>query len=231
MKRTVIVGRRPPGKDPKNPGKVIPGKPISREFYYDTYYSSIILGENISGGTFFAKSEASSERNYEGENNPSASGSMRLMGIYAKLIGPNNGPISIDVTQTNVIEEITALINSGTITVKVAEDIVHKDVLGNLLPDLSAMIIKGLDDTGTTGENEGRFLSAVIPAHTQSAWMKRSNQLLIPFEKPLPIHTGENLRIEWASKGYAGTALLNGYKFRMFACSEVHTTATRVARG
>lgn len=205
-------------------------KPIIRPFYYKQIYSTATLGAGVNSFDFFAKTEDAQERNYEGDVNIFSTGNGRIIGIYGKLIGPDNGPISVDVTETSVLEEISSLINSGEITLKVGDDICHADLLTTIIPDYSAVIVSGLDDAATTGENEGRSLQYVTSAHHQSVNMKRSNQLYIPFEPPLPVTQGQNVRIEWESNGYTGTADLDGYKLRLIISGEVHLSSTSVQR-
>ncbi|EMI68912.1 hypothetical protein [Leptospira noguchii] len=192
------MSRRTHGKitTVKNPdGTLSKVKKPGPEFYYKTLYSALPIDSLKRSYTFF-KTLANEIKNYEGGTNPLPNNFGKVALLYFGITGPNMGAIAINEGTVGVIDAIERIRNSATVTVKTGGDVNHVEALRNILEPMP--ILFRTTDVGAAATGSIRPAIQTAPRKVHSAWIKRSDALVVPFESPLPVKTSESLEVELA---------------------------------
>ncbi|EMM71634.1 hypothetical protein [Leptospira weilii] len=180
----------------KNPdGTTSKVKKVSPElqFYYKTLGSAIPIDYQKRSYSFF-KNLPGEIKNYEPGSNPLPNNFGKVALLYFGVAGPNMGMISINEATVGAVDVIERIRNSATVTLKTGGDINHVEALRNILEPMPFIFRTTDVGSASTGLIRPPIQSSQRKSH--SAWIKRSDALVVPFESPLPVRTNESLELE-----------------------------------
>ncbi|EMS89712.1 hypothetical protein [Leptospira noguchii] len=190
------MSRRTHGKitTVKNPdGSVSRVKKTGAEFHYKTLFSAVPIDSTKRLYSFF-KNLANEIKNYEGGTNPLPNNFGKIALLYFGVVGPNMGAISINEGTVGIVDAIERIRNAGTVTIRTGGDVNHVEALRNILEPMPLLF--RTTDVGTATNGSIRPAIQTMPRKVHSAWIKRSDALVVPFESPLPVRTSESLELE-----------------------------------
>ncbi|EMF80052.1 hypothetical protein LEP1GSC188_4883 [Leptospira weilii serovar Topaz str. LT2116] len=189
------MSRRTHGKltTVKNPdGTTSRVKKQGFEFYYKTLQSAIPI-DSLKRSYSFFKNLPGEIKNYEPGSNPLPNNFGKVALLYFGVAGPNMGMISINEGTVGAIDAIERIRNSASVTLRTGGDVNHVEALRNILEPMP--ILFRTTDMGTAS-NVIRPPIQGSQRRAHSAWIKRSDALVVPFESPLPVKTNESLELE-----------------------------------
>ncbi|MCB1176354.1 MAG: hypothetical protein KDK36_02135 [Leptospiraceae bacterium] len=202
-----------------------------RLFHYKVVASKMTLVAGAGRVSFFKKGEAkASDRNYDNETNPVTNGNGgRIIGITADFHAPSNGVIQVRPSTINILDGYAKLRNCGMLELKIGSDVVHQDLLSTILP--APPIVFNSERAGTNAIDAYIPPSVGMERPSQSNWILRSSQLMIPFQKALPVAPSESLELELSFMSDVTIPdTLAGYILEMRLISEVYLKGSTVAR-
>lgn len=171
-------------------GKVKVVKTNGPEFYYKTLFSAIPIDSTKRLYSFF-KNIQGEIKNYEGGTNPLPNNSGKIAMLYFGITGPGMGMIAINEGTVGAIDVIEKIRNTSSVTLKTGGDVDHVEALRNVLEPFPFLF--RTTDVGTAASGSIRPAIQTAERKVHSAWIKRSEALVVPFESPLPIKTSESL--------------------------------------
>ncbi|UZN05974.1 hypothetical protein M5D10_08880 [Leptospira santarosai] len=188
-RRIHIKTKRVKGED----GKVKVIKENGPEFYLKTLFSALPI-DSLKRNYSFFKNLPGEIKNYEPGTNPLPNNSGKVALLYFGIVGPNMGVISINEGTVGALDAIERIRNSSTVTLKTGGDINHSEVLRNILEPMP--ILFRTTDVGVAANGTIRPAIQAMARKIHSAWIKRSDALVVPFESPLPVKTNESLELD-----------------------------------
>ncbi|EMJ96783.1 hypothetical protein [Leptospira alstonii] len=189
------MSRRTHGKSAtvKNPdGTTSRVRKPGSEFYYKTLFSGTKI-DSLKRSYSFFRNLPGEIKNYEGGTNPLPNNFGKVALLYFGITGPDFGAISINEATVGIADVIERIRNSASVTLKTGGDVNHIEALRNILEPLPFLF--RTTDVGTAS-NTVRPAIQAVSRKTHSAWIKRSDALVVPFESPLPVKTSESLELE-----------------------------------
>lgn len=178
----------------KNPdGTTSRVKKPGAEFFLKTLYSAVQIDSTKRSYTFF-KNLLNEIKNYEPGSNPLPNNFGKVALLYFAVAGPNMGMVSINEATVGALDAIERIRNSSTVTIKTGGDINHSEVLRNILEPMP--ILFRTTDVGVAANGTIRPAIQAMARKIHSAWIKRSDALVVPFESPLPVKTNESLELD-----------------------------------
>ncbi|MGJ4753480.1 hypothetical protein [Leptospira kmetyi] len=209
-------------------GKVKVVKTNGPDFYYKTLFSALPIDSTKRLYSFF-KNAQGEIKNYEGGTNPLPNNSGKIAMLYFGITGPGMGMIAINEGTVGAIDVIEKIRNTSSVTLKTGGDVDHVEALRNVLEPFPFLFRTTDVGTAATGSIRPAIQTAERKVH--SAWIKRSEALVVPFESPLPIKTSESLdlTVELAE----GVTLANsadGYYLVAYLAVEANFSTARSER-
>ncbi|ASV11709.1 hypothetical protein B2G51_08130 [Leptospira santarosai] len=174
-------------------GKVKVIKEKGPEFYLKTLFSALPI-DSLKRNYSFFKNLPGEIKNYEPGTNPLPNNSGKVALLYFGIVGPNMGVISIHEGTVGALDAIERIRNSSTVTLKTGGDINHSEALRNILEPMP--ILFRTTDVGIAANGTIRPAIQAMARKIHSAWIKRSDALVVPFESPLPLKTNESLELD-----------------------------------
>ncbi|WP_061216205.1 hypothetical protein [Leptospira santarosai] len=178
----------------KNPdGTTSRVKKPGAEFFLKTLYSAVQIDSTKRSYTFF-KNLLNEIKNYEPGSNPLPNNFGKVALLYFAVAGPNMGMVSINEATVSAIDVIERIRNSATVTLRTGGDVNHVEALRNILEPMPFLF--RTTDVGSASAGLIRPPIHTAGRKSNSAWIKRSDALVVPFESPLPVKTNESLEVE-----------------------------------
>lgn len=209
-----------------------------------SYIKKVLVSSHIFAGnetiiTMFDRSEDAKDRNYKSESNPfdSAQGGKAIV-MKADLLGPKYGSIQIGHSNANVLNAIAKVRNAGIITLKLGKDVIHEDVMSNLLPPVPILFKAEYTDNTAIPPIVTLPEKTLIPPpyavlpQGQSTWIKKSLQVIIPFEPSIFVKSAEQFAVEISFLGGVATsdfAAIVGYILKLELNSMILTVDKKLA--
>lgn len=184
-----------------------------------TIVSDLILNPGNSQLKFFKENKDGENRNYTGSTNPIES---KLGGaftsLFAMFFAPGYKNLVIKPSTYNVLEAYSTLRNSGMITIKRTETVVHECMLTDILPEAPLLFLPE-DSAPITSPTVSGFkppISASLP-NPQGLSVLGSNQLFQTFPETLVFRQGEKLDLDitFLNNIVVPPELTGGYILRM----------------
>lgn len=200
-------------------------KPVYQDFYNKTLVSSAkIKGSSIK----LFQSSNTLVLNHAKNDSPLPTKKGNVIVMHARILGPSYGALQFDAANLNLMDALEAFINTYEMEFKIGNDTIHEDVLSTLLEPMP--IVFKTTDVGTAN-NVIRPPVQAVPRKAESVWMKRSGQLIIPFEKPIPVKD-EVFSLELRPMENASTvdAAVQEYIIQFKIGAENHYSQNRVER-
>ncbi|WP_078129695.1 hypothetical protein [Leptospira alexanderi] len=163
------------------------------EFYYKTIGSAIPI-DSLKRSYSFFKNLPGEIKNYEPGSNPLPNNFGKVALLYFGVAGPNMGMISINEATVGAVDVIERIRNSASVTLRTGGDVNHVEALRNILEPMPFIFRTTDVGSASAGLIRPPIQSSQRRAH--SAWIKRSDALVVPFESPLPVKTNESLELE-----------------------------------
>lgn len=184
-----------------------------------TIVSDLILAPGQSQLKFFKENKDGENRNYTGSTNPIES---KLGGAFTSLFGmffaPGYKNLVIKPSTYNIIEAYSIIRNSGMVTLKRTETIVHECMLTDILPEAPLLFLPEDSAPIATPTATGFKppISASLP-NPQGLSVLGSNQLFQTFPETLVFRQGEKLDLDvsFLNNITIPLELTGGYIFRM----------------
>ncbi len=201
-----------------------------------TIISDLILAPNTTVLKFFKENKDGENRNYTGSTNPIESklgGAFK--GFFAMFFAPGYKNLVIKPSTYNILEAYSSIRNSGMVTLKRTETIVHECMLTDILPEAPILFLP--EDAAPVGSPTVTGfkppVSAVLPNPT-GVTVLGSNQLIQLFPETLIFKQGEKLDLDitFLNNLAIPSELSGGYIFRMGLKTSVFAEqAKKVAKG
>lgn len=189
-------------------------------FYNSTKYSTWVMAEGDTGFNPFSGAESSQNlRFYANGQNLFTQNSGRVLALQAKFFAPS---YSAPVYQTlatgafTILEEISKVMQNGLISISQDSNIVHEDLLSNLMPELPKFGY-GVK-TGTPADTYQPVSVANFSAGSNE--VKRSNKTGIYFTPPLMVLPARSISFQCKLNSGTVPASLNGYIIRFELTTE-----------
>ncbi|WP_078124764.1 hypothetical protein [Leptospira alexanderi] len=210
-------------------GKVKVIKTNGPDFYYKTLFSALPIDSTKRTYSFF-KNANGEIRNYEtGGTNPLPNNTGKVATLYFGITGPGMGMIAINEGTVGAVDVIEKIRNSSSVTLKTGGDVDHVEALRNILEPFPFMF--RTTDVGTATSGLIRPAIQTAPRKMHSAWIKRSDALVVPFESPLPIKTSESLDLTVdLADGVTLTNSADGYYLVAFLAVEAGFSSGKAER-
>lgn len=189
-------------------------------FYNSTKYSTWVMATGDTGFNPFSGAESSqSLRFYSNGQNLFTQNAGRVLALHAKFYAPS---YSAPVYQTlasgafTILEEISKIMQNGLVSVVQDSNVVHEDLLSNLMPALPVFgyaVINGAPTNTYQPVSVGNFSAG-------SNEVKRSNKTGIYFTPPLMVLPARNISFQCKLNSGTVPASLNGYIIRFELTTE-----------
>lgn len=168
---------------------------------------------------FFKENKDGEVRNYTGSTNPIESKlGGAFEGFFAMFFAPGYKSLTIKPSTYNVIEAYSVMRNSGMVTLKRTETIVHECMLTDILPE-APMLFLPEDSAPIATPTVTGFKPAINVAlpNPQGVTILGSNQLIQLFPETLVFKQGEKLDLEisFLNSIQIPAELTGGYILRM----------------
>ncbi|WP_061231573.1 hypothetical protein [Leptospira noguchii] len=198
--------------------------------HQDFYNKTLVSTANIKGGSIkLFQSSNTLVLNHAKSDSPMPTKKGSVIVMHAQIMAPDYGILQFDSTNVNVLNDLEIFRNTFELEFKIGNETIHEDALSTLIEPMP-MIFKTTDQG--TANNVIRPAIQAIPRKAESVWMKRSGQLIIPFDRPIPVKD-EVFSLELRPMENAGnpTTLIEPYKiqFRIGAANDL--VGNKVARG
>jgi hypothetical protein len=189
-------------------------------FYNSTKYSTWVMATGDTGFNPFSGAESSQTlRFYSNGQNLFTQNAGRILAYQAKFFAPN---YSAPVYQTlatgafTILEEISKIMQNGLVSIVQDSNVVHEDVLSNLMPELPKFgygVVNGAPTNTYQPVSVANFSAG-------GNEVKRSNKTGIYFTPPLMVLPARNVSFRCTLNAGTVPAALNGYIIRFELTTE-----------
>lgn len=196
-----------------------------------TIVSDLILSPGQTQLRFFKESKDGENRNYTGSTNPIES---QLGGAFqsfsAQFFAPGYKNLIIKPSTYNIVEAYSIIRNSGIVTFKRTEIIVHECMLSEILPEAPMLFLP--EDSAPIGTpTVTGFKPAITAALPIPMSYSKSSALIQYFPETLIFRQGEkmDLDISFLNNISVPAELSGGYIFRMALKTSVFAEKSKTA--
>ncbi|EMN90544.1 hypothetical protein [Leptospira weilii] len=153
--------------------------------YQDFYNKTLVSTANLKGGSIkLFQSSNTLVLNHAKNDSPMPTKKGSVIVMHAQILAPDYGILQFDSTNLGILNDLEIFRNTFELDFKIGNETIHEDALSTLIEPMP-MIFKTTDQ-GTVN-NVIRPAFQAIPRKAESVWMKRSGQLIIPFDRPIPV--------------------------------------------
>lgn len=188
-------------------------------FYQSVKYSTWVLTTGQTGFTPFAGVEASNLRYYNVGQNLFFQNQGRVLALKATLSGPSFGRLNLQDSAgaLAIADSAQALFQQARIVISQDSQIVHEDLLRNLIQPLP--LFANPIVTGTPVNAYGPI--GISSSNDSSAMIKRAQKPGVYFTPPMFVAQGRNISFQVVTPtGYSIPANLNTYNLQFILVTE-----------
>ncbi|XDD52374.1 hypothetical protein AB3N59_18735 [Leptospira sp. WS92.C1] len=196
----------------------------------DFYQKTLVSTANLKGSSIklFQSSNTLVLNHAKGDSPlPTKRGTVIVM--HAQLVANDYGILQFDSANVDVLNALEVFRNTHELEFKIGNETVHEDLVSTLLEPLP--IIFKTTDVGSPSGFAIRPAIQAVPRKADSIWMKRSGQLVIPFERPIPVRDEVfSLEIRPMENAPAISPLIENYKILVKIGTENEMSGNKVSR-
>lgn len=190
-------------------------------YYQSTKYSTWKMSTGDTGFKPFNASEDVSLRNYTKGQNIFTNNQGRVLALKAFVTGAGfvrpTFSMSAENTAPTTFDKLALLINQGRVVISQDSQVVHEDVLSNLVEPLPTLITPYKVGTPTNTYNS----PAVAVSNDSSPMVKRSQKMGIYWTPPLMVAQGRTINFDVSlPTGISVDASLSNWQFVFILVTE-----------